>query len=174
MDHPRLPRSGALALAVASVCALLAAPALTSANTSHAGWPHIDGKLVMDKGPAGESHVLQGDPNRHNELLGGYGNDTIIGGSAGDVIWSDYHPSGQPAHQEAIIHAGNGPNFIYSNDTVNQVWTGDNPKTIVHAHFGSGTIHCGSPKIIVYLSHKSRPHYRLPGCRRLSYYTIGY
>ena len=43
------------------------------------------------------------------------------------MIWGDYHPSGWPSFQVAVIHAGNGKNFIYSNDTVNYVWTGTNP-----------------------------------------------
>ena len=89
--------------------------------------------------------MLTGVNGKHNYLLGGYGDDTIYGGDSGDVIWGDYHPSGWPAHQTAIIHAGNGKNFIYANDTVNYVWTGTNPATVVHAHEGSGVIHCENP-----------------------------
>ena len=81
----------------------------------------------MDKGPAGQANVLTGVDGAHNYLLGGYGNDTIYGGDAGDVIWGDYHESGWPSFQTAVIHAGNGPNLIYANDTVNYVWTGTNP-----------------------------------------------
>ncbi len=152
---------------------LLAAAVPAMAMTSHAGWPP-DQHLVMDKGPAGRHHVLVGRPHVHNYLLGGYGNDTIYGGSVGDVIWGDYHPSGWPAHQTAVIHAGNGRNFIYSNDTVNYVWTGSNPATVVHAHEGSGVIHCESPGIVVYTSHHAKPHYKLDGCRRISFYSVGY
>ena len=82
----------------------------------------------MDKGPAGVSNTLRGRPGVHNYLLGGYGNDTIIGADSGDVIWGDYHPSGWPAFQSAVIHAGNGRNVIYANDTLNHVWTGTNPQ----------------------------------------------
>jgi hypothetical protein len=149
----------------------LAAPAL--AMTSHAGWPP-DEHLVMDKGPAGRANVLRGRPDVHNYLLGGYGNDTIYGGSAGDVIWGDYHPSGWPARQTAVIHAGNGKNFIYSNDTVNYVWTGTNPATVVHAHEGSGVIHCENSHIVVFTSHHALPHYKLPGCRHISFFSVGY
>jgi hypothetical protein len=170
--HP-IVRAGRLAVlgAIAAGALLTAVPA--PASTSHAGWPPYQ-HLIMDKGPAGKKNVLIGKPNLHNWLLGGYGDDTIWGGNAGDVIWGDYHPSGWPAHQTAVIHAGNGKNFIYSNDTVNYVWTGTNPATVVHAHEGSGTIHCQNSHIVVYTSHHALPRYRLDGCRRISFYSVGY
>jgi hypothetical protein len=160
------------ALGLVLVLALLAAaPAL--GMTSHAGWPP-DEHLVMDRGPAGAHNVLRGRPDVHNYLLGGYGDDTIYGGQSGDVIWGDYHPSGWPSSQTAVIHAGNGRNVIYANDTVNYVWTGSNPATVVHAHEGSGVIHCESPNIVVFTSHHALPHYKLRGCRRVSFYSVGY
>ena len=117
----------------------------------------------MDKGPAGRHHTLVGERGVHNWLLGGYGNDTIIGGNIGDVIWGDYHPSGFPKHQTATIHAGNGRNVIYANDTVNYVWTGTNPRTVVHAHASGigGVIHCQSPGIVLFLSTVSERHFKL-------------
>lgn len=174
IPRPSARRAGApqaLPAAALLIALLLALPAL--ASTSHAGWPP-DEHLVMDKGPAGRSHVLRGSSRVHNWLLGGYGDDTIYGGEAGDVIWGDYHPSGWPAHQTAVIRAGNGKNFIYSNDTVNYVWTGTNPATVVHAHEGAGVIHCENPHIVVYTSHHALPHYRLRGCRHVSFYSVGY
>ena len=164
----RIRRSRWPALA-AALC--FAAPAV--AMTSHAGWP-ADQHLEMDKGPAGAHNVLIGKPGLHNYLLGGYGDDTIYGGDAGDVIWGDYHASGWPARQVAVIHAGNGPNFIYANDTVNYVWTGTNPHTVVHAHENAGVIHCENPDIVVFTSHRALPHYKLDGCRRISFYSVGY
>jgi hypothetical protein len=150
---------------------LMAAPAV--AMTSHAGWP-ADQHLVMDKGPAGQANVLTGVDGIHNYLLGGYGNDTIYGGDAGDVIWGDYHESGWPSFQTAIIHAGDGPNLIYANDTVNYVWTGTNPDTVVHVHENSGVVHCENPQIVVFTSHHALPHYKLDDCRHISFYSVGY
>jgi hypothetical protein len=149
----------------------VAGPAL--AMTSHAGWP-ADEHLVMDRGPAGQQHVLMGINGKHNYLLGGYGDDTIYGGDSGDVIWGDYHPSGWPARQTAVIHAGNGRNIIYANDTFNYVWTGANPATVVHVHENSGVVHCENPHQIVYTSHHALPHYKLDGCKRVSFYSVGY
>jgi hypothetical protein len=161
-------RAPALAL-LAALC--VAVPA--AAMTSHAGWPP-DQHLVMDRGPAGRANVLVGHPRVHNYLLGGYGNDTFYGGNAGDVIWGDYHESGWPSFQRATIHAGNGPNLIYANDTVNYVWTGTNPATVVHAHENSGVIHCENPHIVLYTSHHALPHYKLDGCRHISFFSVGY
>ena len=66
-----LPRTAPLAAALALALALAAGAA---AMTSHAGWPP-DEHLVMDKGPAGRHHVLRGVADRHNYLLGGYGDE---------------------------------------------------------------------------------------------------
>ncbi len=165
-----LSRRRVAVVVAALACAL---PAVAGAMTSHAGWPP-DQHLVMDHGPAGQEHTLVGVADRHNYLLGGYGNDTIVGGQAGDVIWGDYHPSGWPSRQTVVIHAGNGKNFIYSNDTVNYVWTGTNPRTVVHAHEGSGVIHCESPGIVVFTSHHALPHYRLDRCRHISFFSVGH
>jgi hypothetical protein len=146
-----------------------------SAGTSEAGWPAKE-CLKMDKGPAGGRHTLVGLNGVHNWLLGGYGNDTIIGGDRGEVIWGDYHPSGEPRFQTVTIHAGNGRNVIYANDTRNFVWTGSNPKTVVHAHVSgiSGVIHCQSSGIVVFLSTVSQRHFTLDGCRHISHYNVGH
>ena len=164
-----VPIAASLALLATLV---LAAPPAT-AMTSHAGWPR-DEHLVMDRGPAGKQHVLRGVEGKHNYLLGGYGDDTIYGGDSGDVIWGDYHPSGWPAHQTAIIHAGNGRNIIYANDTLNYVWTGTNPATVVHIHENSGVVNCENPHQIVFTSHHALPRYKLDGCKRISFFSVGY
>ncbi len=205
----------------------LAAP--VQANTSHAGWPAIQ-SLLIDRDNSGESHVLYATPGVHNELLGSFGSDTIYGGDAGDVIWTDYQPdfraydptvrycprlkeyigslpvkpatpadlaavraayaesdrackalpastgkppSSTPPPSVGTVHAGNGANFIYATDTTNYVWTGTGA-TKVHASVGGGEIHCQSSRVVVFLSHRSRPHYKLFGCRHLSYFSVGY
>ena len=150
--------------------AFLALTGSASANTSHAGWPEIDGLLVMHK--ADESGDIQGDPARHNELLGGHGDDVIRAGSAGDVLWGDYKPSGQPETQIDQLIGGPGKDFIYAGHGRNVIVTGAG-HDVVHAHFGRGEIHCG-PGATVFLSHSSRRLYKLDGCRRISYRTLGY
>jgi hypothetical protein len=147
-----------------TVAMLLAAPGATvvDADTSHAGWPHIDGKLVINSQDSNET--IRGTPDKHNELLGGNGNDTIYGGEVGDVIWGDYKPSGQPTTQVDYIYAGNGPNFLYASHGTNYVHTGKG-KTVVHAHFGRGIVYCESAQVVVYTTHHSG--YKLRGCRHV-------
>jgi Ca2+-binding RTX toxin-like protein len=145
---------------------LLVPAAAVLAKTSHAGWPEIDGKLKMHS--RDQNGVIRGVPNRHNELLGGHGHDTIYAGDAGDVIWGDYKESTQPTSQFDRLFGGNGRDFIYASHGRNYISTGGG-RDVVHAHFGRGTIRCGSGGTIVYISHRSRPRYHLVGCRRVSY-----
>jgi hypothetical protein len=145
--------------------------AIVSAKTSHAGWPHIDGLLLINKDDA--DRPLRGIPYLHNELLGGNGNDTLYGGNAGDVLWGDYKPSGQPTTQVDHIYAGNGDDFIYASHGTNFIFTGGG-RDIVHAHFGRGEIHCQSPQDVVFLSHAGQHGYKLFGCNHISFATLGY
>ena len=145
---------------------------VAGAKTSHAGWPKIDGALVMHK--LDESGPIYAPfPFLHNELLGGHGNDSIYAGNAGDVIWGDYKPSGQPTTQNDVLQGGAGNDFIYASHGHNVIDTGAG-KDVVHAHFGSGSITCHSPQTIVFLSHRSRKGYTLQACHRISYKTLGY
>jgi hypothetical protein len=98
-------------------------PRAVVAMADHEGWPQ-DQCLKMDKGPPGLSHTLVGLEHVHNWLLGGYGNDTIYAGDAGDVIWGDYQPEGQPESQRDYIHGGAGEDWIYSSHGYNEIWTG--------------------------------------------------
>jgi hypothetical protein len=148
---------------------VFASACLALGKASHEGWPQIDGVLKMNK--QDQSRPLSGHPNRHNELLGGHGDDTISAGQMGDVIWGDYKPCCQPTTQVDRLYGGPGNDFIYASHGINFIYTGGG-RDIVHAHFGrAGEIHCDSPRVLVYLSHRSRPHYHLYGCRHISYKT---
>ena len=148
--------------------AIFGSTCIALGKASHADWPQID-VLLMNK--QDQSRPLSGHPNANNELLGGHGNDTIHAGPWGDVIWGDYKPCCQPAKQVDNLYGGPGRDFIYASHGTNFIFTGGG-RDEVHAHFGrGGEIHCESRGVLVYISHRSRPHYRLFGCHRISYKT---
>ena len=187
------------------------APAATAvANTSHDGWPRIDGVLFMNKDdsarpldarpghdpfggqdgryscdsvhlrgacqerfvPSGEGFVMPAEA-RHNELLGGHGSDTIYAGPAGDVLWGDYKPSGQPATQRDVLVGGAGRDFVYASHGTNTIDAGAGDDWL-KAHFGRGTIDCGPGRDVLYVSRKAQRHYRITGCETISHKTLGY
>lgn len=204
-------------LAAAAAVLVAAVPAL--ANTSHAGWPRIDGALLMNKqdqsrpldmrvgaDPFGgvdgayrcdgahenqsclarvarcEHHV--GGRNgcrrftvtphgRHNELLGGHGNDQIFAGPNGDVIWGDYKPSGQPTTQRDLLVGGAGRDVIYASHGVNDIRAGAGNDWI-KAHFGRGRIDCGGGRDLLYVSRRAQKRYTTTRCERISHKTLGY
>lgn len=144
---------------------------LASANTSHAGWPRINGSLIIHRND--EATPMRGTRGRHNELLGGHGDDTIVASEVGDVLWGDYKPSGQPETQTDTMKGGAGKDFIYASHGRNVISSGGGSDQI-HAHFGRGSITCTSSKPTVFLSHRSRKHYKLHGCSHISFKTLGY
>ena len=154
---------------VIAVLVALLVPAATAfaGNASHKGWPKINGDLKMHKADQdGELNATK--TQKHNELLGGHGNDIITAGNVGDVMWGDYKPGGQPESQFDRLNGGPGKDFIYASHGRNVIRTnGGNDQ--VHAHFGRGEIYCESGKPLVWMSHKSRKVYKLHGCKRITY-----
>jgi len=122
-------------LAVAGTL-LLATAGTATASTSHEGWPVVDGAhLRMARSDAGATFA--GSPGAHNKLLGGHGSDTLRAGRIGDVLWGDYHPSGQGEAQVDRMSGGAGKDFIYASHGRNVITTGGGLDQ-VHAHFGRG------------------------------------
>jgi Ca2+-binding RTX toxin-like protein len=182
---------------------------LASANTSHKGWPRINGMLLMNKTDrarpldarpghdpfegtdptyscdaihkrgscqrrmvrAAAGFVVTGESG-HNELLGGHGNDTLLAGPWGDVLWGDYKPSGQSTTQVDTIVGGNGEDFIYSSHGTNNIAAGGGNDQI-KAHFGRGTINCGGGRDTLFISRRAQRHFAISGCERISHKTLG-
>ena len=141
------------------------APRASSAMADHTGWPALQ-CLKMDKGSYGLAHTLIGVADVHNFLLGGYGNDTVWAGEAGDVIWGDYQPSGQSRSERDRLHGGPGTDWIYSSHGHGEIWTGAGDDHVALV-YGWGTVHCngpGSKTLVMRLLPRNR-HWRLVGCR---------
>jgi Ca2+-binding RTX toxin-like protein len=154
--------------ALVAVTAVLALPtAVATAGASHKGWPKINGDHKSHRGDQnGELRATK--VNKHNELLGGHGNDIITAGNVGDVIWGDFKPSGQPESQFDQLNGGPGKDFIYASHGRNIIRAnGGNDQ--IHAHYGRGEIFCGKGKTLLYLSHRSKKLYKLHHCRRITF-----
>jgi hypothetical protein len=158
-------RGWSAAVAAAALFTACTAVALGQ-KASHKEWPKIDGKLIIHKHD--EETPLRGARARHNELLGGHGNDTIAAGDVGDVMWGDYKPSGQPATQRDVITGGPGKDHIYASHGTNTIVSGGGADRI-HAHFGRGSITCTTKQPLVYVSHRSKRRYTLHGCTRITF-----
>ncbi len=117
--------------------------------------------------------VVVPDRPRHNELLGGHGDDTIHAGPTGDVIWGDFKPSGQPATQVDRIWGGDGRDFIYASHGRNVIAAGGGPD-VVKAHFGRGSVDCGGGEDVLFISRKAQRRYRVKRCETISHRTLGY
>jgi Ca2+-binding RTX toxin-like protein len=142
------------------------AVALAEQKASHAGWPTIDGQLIINR--QDQETPLHGVQGKHNELLGGHGNDTITASDVGDVIWGDYKPSGQPETQSDTLIGGPGKDHIYASHGTNVIVTNGGADQ-VHAHFGRGSITCTTKAPLVFLSHRSQKLYKLHGCTRITH-----
>ena len=148
-------------LCITAVC-VLACGGIAFGEASHAGWPpeeHHEGH------PNNESGTMRGEPNVHNYLLGGNGNDTIWAGNKGDVIWGDSHPSGQPSTQRDFLHGGPGEDWIYASHGYNVIWTGAGNDHVALV-YGFGTVYCNGPglKTLVMRFLPQNRHYHLVGC----------
>ena len=162
----RRTRMTALATLAAGVIA--AGPA--GAQTSHEGWPHIDGVLKINKDDGNDT--LSGT-GKSDELLGGHDSDTLYGRGRADVLWGDYKPSGQGTAQVDHLYGGDGSDFIYASHGRNVIVAGAGNDTI-HAHFGRGSIDCGAGRDTLFISHRSKAGYKISRCEKISFKTIGH
>jgi Ca2+-binding RTX toxin-like protein len=157
-------------IAAIAACAVTAAGGVAQANTSHDGWPKIDGVLKMNKDDGNGTLTGTG---RSDELLGGHDSDTLYGHGRADVLWGDYKPSGQGTAQVDRLFGGDGSDFIYASHGQNIIVAGNGNDTI-HAHFGRGSIDCGAGRDTLFISHRSKPGYRLTHCEKISFRTLGH
>ena len=156
---------GAGALVAPAALAALGLSAAALATASHEGWPEIGHHRGH---PNNESGAIRGLKRVHNELLGGGGNDTIWAGNAGDVIWGDSHPGGQPSSQRDVLHGGPGSDWLYASHGFNVIWTGAGNDHVALV-YGYGTVYCnGSGRKTFVMRYLPRNrHWHLVGCRHV-------
>jgi hypothetical protein len=172
----RARRRSAAALFFAALmsCAMLAVESASptlAAKASHAGWPvcmrygHYECAGKSFRNTSNSNATFHGDPNEPNELLGGNGDDTLYAGNAGDVIWGDYEPSGQPESQRDFLHGGAGNDFIYASHGYNEIWTGAGNDQIALV-YGHGTVYCNGSGLKTFVMRylPANRHYTLVGC----------
>lgn len=116
--------------------------------------------------------VIPAASRRHNELLGGHGNDTIYAGSGGDVLWADYNYPTNPATQHDKLAGGPGDDFLYASHGFNEITTGGGRDAVL-ARYGRGTIRCDSSSTVVNLSRRSQRTYKLHGCKHVTLKAVG-
>jgi Ca2+-binding RTX toxin-like protein len=139
------------------------------AQTSHQGWPKINGQLYINKTDKDATHH---GGAKNDELLGGHNNDQLYGEGGKDVLWGDYKPSGQGTSQHDLLDGGPGNDFIYAGHGINDI-QGGSGADIIHSHFGRGTIDCGAGHDILFISHKARKGYKVSHCETISYKPAG-
>jgi Ca2+-binding RTX toxin-like protein len=157
-------------IAAAALCAVALGATVAEAQTSHEGWPEINGVLKINKNDGNDT--LRGT-SKSDELLGGHDSDTLYGRGSADVLWGDYKPSGQGTAQVDHIYGGDGADFIYASHGRNVIVAGAGNDTI-HAHFGRGSIDCGAGRDTLFISHRSKPGYKISNCETISFKTIGH
>lgn len=150
-------------LAALPIALLLAVPA--AASTSHDGWPKIDGELWINHR---DVQTVHRGSDRNDELLSGHSSDQVYGGRGRDVLWGDFNPQNNNTWQHDLLDSGPGADFVYASHGHNVIHAGPG-RDIVHAHFGRGRIDCGGGRDTLFISHRSRPHYRVRRCERISF-----
>ncbi|HWH12426.1 MAG TPA: hypothetical protein VG165_14970 [Solirubrobacteraceae bacterium] len=172
--HPAAAASSLVGPLDSAADLIPARPVARAANVSHAGWPVIDGDLVIapDAVPVGDRlhhdytwAILEGTVN-NDELLGGANNDIIFGGTGNDVIWGDQTPGPGVPGQHDELYGGPGNDIIYTSHSYNYV-NGGPGDDLVHAEVGYGTINCGPGDDTVLLTPATVHRYTLTSCEHV-------
>ena len=69
--------------------------------------------------------------------------------------------------------AATASDFIYASHGQNIIVAGNGNDTI-HAHFGRGSIDCGAGRDTLFISHRSKPGYKITHCEQISFKTLGH
>jgi len=129
-------------------------------KVSHKGWPAVSGIFWIVQDSRGHANGA-GTP-LNDEILGGHGNDRLRGAGGKDILWGDYHPTGNTPKQRDLMDGGSGADFIYTSHGRNTV-RGGAGRDRIYAHWGRGTIDCGPGVDWVGVNNYAM-HYKLRHC----------
>src|SRR3954454_17840926 len=104
----------ALAIAAVSTPAAIA-------QTSHEGWPKINGQLWINKH---DKSTSKHGAAKNDKLLGGHGSDQLYGEGGKDVLGGDYKASGQGTAQHDLCGCGPWSNLASASHGVNDIQGG--------------------------------------------------
>src|SRR4051794_30219040 len=108
-----------------------------SGKVSHKGWPAVSGIFWIVQDARG--HANGAGTALNDEILGGHGSDRLRGAGGKDILWGDYHPTGNTPRQRDFLSGGAGADFIYTSHGTNRV-NGGRGADRIYAHWGHGTI----------------------------------
>jgi Ca2+-binding RTX toxin-like protein len=152
--------------AFAATCAAaLVAAAPVAAQINHRGWPKFNGETWINKNDVPSAHHGTG---KNDKLLSGHSSDTVYGHHGRDVIWGDYKPTNNSTTQHDNLFGGTARDFIYASHGFNHIEAGGG-NDVVRAHFGRGYVDCGRGVDLLYLSHRSKPHYSIHHCEHITF-----
>ena len=158
-------------IAAIVACAVTAAAGgVAQANTSHDGWPKIDGVLKMNKDDGNDTMTGTRRATSSSAATTPTRSTATAGRTSCGATTS---PPARAPPRSIACSAAAGSDFIYASHGQNIIVAGSGNDTI-HAHFGRGSIDCGAGRDTLFISHRSKPGYRLSHCERISFKTLGH
>jgi hypothetical protein len=180
-------------LLLAVLAATLVPAAAAPANTSHKGWPRINGMLLMNKtdrsrpldGRPGQDPFHGTDPRYSCDAIHKRGKcqRRLVRTATGFAVTS------AAGHNELL--GGHGSDQIYAGPWGDVLWADYKPShqpstqsdtnaiaagagnDWIKAHFGKGSIDCGPGNDLLFISRRAQRHFSITGCERISHRTLG-
>jgi Ca2+-binding RTX toxin-like protein len=127
-------------------------------------WPKLSG--ILWKVNDNQDRTKIGSP-LNDELLGHHGDETLVGGGGGDILWGDWDPSANSTKQRDTLSGGAGNDWIYPSHG-RTVVRGGAGRDFVWAFYGKGTIDCGPGQDTARV--RANGSFKLHNCERVRHF----